>query len=380
MAVSISKELTTVTNRMQQQCEVIILGDLNAKIAINKQQCKQKLSRNGSLLQEFLKQTNTVIINTTEKHQGTWTRVNRRNNSEKSVIDYIITGYPMKTKVVESATDTDNMYQIAGINQTDHNVITATINTEIAISSTTTRKWKKGTEDEWIQCNQELQKKWNNTRSENRKYTTLQNQIISCLQSTIGSNIIKSNRKEKITNPNIKDERQKRKQHRTNFEQACREGSRNKASLKHIYIESQLKVKSLIEKQIKEKTQKKVYQIIKEGGVKSSTFWNIRKQLLNHNKNDAYETRDEEGKTIENPEMAKEHIADYFENLYQAREGEKSHEEWTEHINKTVDEIDKKARHPENQQPLTLDELTQCIRKLKRKKSTGPDTIPMKYS
>ena len=52
-----------------------------------------------------------------------------------------------------------------------------------------------------------------------------------------------------------------------------------------------------------------------------------RKQLLNHIKNDAYETRDEEGKTIENPEMVKEHIADYFENLYQATEGEKSHEE-----------------------------------------------------
>ena len=94
------QELTTVTDRMQQKCIVIILGDLNAKFAINKQQCMQKLSRNGSLLQEFLKQTNTVIINTTEKHQGTWTRVNRRNNSEKSVIDYIITGYPMKTNVI----------------------------------------------------------------------------------------------------------------------------------------------------------------------------------------------------------------------------------------------------------------------------------------
>ena len=78
--------------------------------------------------------------------------------------------------------------------------------------------------------------------------------------------------------------------------------------------------------------------------------------------------------------MAKEHIADYFENLYQAREGEKSHEEWTEHINKTVDEIEEKARHPENQQPLTLDELAQCIRKLKRKKSTGQTPYQMKYS
>ena len=27
--------------------------------------------------------------------------------------------------------------------------------------------------------------------------------------------------------------------------------------------------------------------------------------------------------------------------------GEKSHEEWTEHINKKVDEIEEKARHPE---------------------------------
>ena len=40
-----------------------------------------------------------------------------------------------------------------------------------------------------------------------------------------------------------------------------------------------------------------------------------------------------------------------------------------------MEEIEKKARHPEDQQPLNLDELTQCIRKLKRQKH-GPGTIP----
>ena len=73
--------------------------------------------------------------------------MNRINNSEKAVIDYTITGYPMKTKVIESATYTDNLYKIAGINDTDHNIINATISTQIAISSTTTIFFLKGTED-----------------------------------------------------------------------------------------------------------------------------------------------------------------------------------------------------------------------------------------
>ena len=78
--------------------------------------------------------------------------------------------------------------------------------------------------------------------------------------------------------------------------------------------------------------------------------------------------------------MAKEHVADYFENLYQARKCE----EWTDHINKRVEEMEKTAMHPENQQPFTLDdldELTQClIRKLKRTKSTSQTPYRIKYS
>jgi hypothetical protein len=66
------------------------------------------------------------------------------------------------------------------------------------------------------------------------------------------------------------------------------------------------------------------------------TFCPIRKQLLNHNKNDNYETKDEGGNTTTDPEEIREHVANHFEDLYQAREGEDSHTQWTEHINKTV--------------------------------------------
>ena len=39
------QELTTKTNMMQKNNKVIILGDLNAKVEINKHQCTQKESR-----------------------------------------------------------------------------------------------------------------------------------------------------------------------------------------------------------------------------------------------------------------------------------------------------------------------------------------------
>ena len=186
---------------MQQKGEVIIMGDLNAKVEINSQKCKQTESRNGNILQEYIKQTNTIILNTTENNQGTWTRVNRKNNCERSVIDYIITSRPLQNRIIDSATDTDNMYKIAGINPTDHNVITATISTEITTTCTTTRIWRRGTIEEWKNFNQELQSEWHHTRVEDRNYTSVQNHITSCLQSTIGSNIIKRKKKEKRTNP-----------------------------------------------------------------------------------------------------------------------------------------------------------------------------------
>jgi hypothetical protein len=58
-----------------------------------------------------------------------------------------------------------------------------------------------------------------------------------------------------------------------------------------------------------------VNQITKEGGAKSNTFWRIGKQLLNHNKNYNYETKDEEGNTLTDPEEIREHVANYFEDL-----------------------------------------------------------------
>ena len=52
-----------------------------------------------------------------------------------------------------------------------------------------------------------------------------------------------------------------------------------------------------------------------------------------------YDTITQENVTITDPDQTKNHIADYFENLYQAREGEKSHAEWTKNIDNKIDQI-----------------------------------------
>ena len=91
---------------------------------------------------------------------------------------------------------------------------------------------------------------------------------------------------------------------------------------------------------------------------------------------DPYDTIKEDGTLLQDEEQTKEYIANYFENLYQAR-GSKS-----EYANKTI-EIENKVKQIEAEMSnnpdiddFTEDEINNAIRKLKRKKSTGPDDIP----
>ena len=69
------------------------------------------------------------------------------------------------------------------------------------------------------------------------------------------------------------------------------------------------------------------------------------------------------------------HIADYFEELYQAREGETSHSHWTNLIHQTVGAV-QSTKTNEEVKPIGIDELNSTIKTLKRGKSCGPDKIP----
>ena len=57
----------------------------------------------------------------------------------------------------------------------------------------------------------------------------------------------------------------------------------------------------------------------------------MRKRILKGPREE-YETMNEDGETIMEPDKALQNIANYYEDLYQARERKPSAQEWTEQI------------------------------------------------
>jgi hypothetical protein len=104
-----------------------------------------------------------------------------------------------------------------------------------------------------------------------------------------------------------------------------------------------------------------------------NTIWEIRKRILGR-KRQEYDLITEEGNVMLDKEEAQEYIATYFEELYQAREGEEK--EWTRTIIDKVQETAQKMKERPALQKISNKEMTDTIRKLKKKKSCGPDEIP----
>ena len=119
---------------------------------------------------------------TISTHQGTRTRVNRRNNNDKSIIDYIIVSKIMEDKIIESKTDDGEEYIIMGINPTDHNVITTTIDTKIQRNQEKTRNWKTCTKEQWKNFKHMLRDQWEKEHQSNKDINTLQESITECME------------------------------------------------------------------------------------------------------------------------------------------------------------------------------------------------------
>ena len=138
-----------------------------------------------------------VIVNTHKNHQGSWTIVNTNNSKEKSIIDYIIISKSLEPSITESSTDNNNLYTIKGANQTDHNVITATIKTTIEQTTQKQTRWKKGTPEEWKQFNTEVQETWQQTGKKGKYIDTLQHTIKQSPKHNMGSITLKTSQNTK---------------------------------------------------------------------------------------------------------------------------------------------------------------------------------------
>ena len=90
--------LETQIKQKSKDNEIIIGGDFNAKLQVNKDGCEQAQSRNGKILQEML-DNSLLVPASTKVNYGFYTRVNRNDTKAKSMIDYILTTNPIATNI-----------------------------------------------------------------------------------------------------------------------------------------------------------------------------------------------------------------------------------------------------------------------------------------
>ena len=174
--------------------------------------------------------------------------------------------------------------------------------------------------------------------------------IIWALNKTIGKKTI-GNSKIKESKE-VKQARRAKRQARNLFDTACKNNG-NKTQTLENYREAQTYLKSIILKEKKEETKSTFDKILNEGGVKSQTFWQTRRKILGANKPPEYDTIDEQGVKILDPEKSKEHIASYFEQLYRAREPDKTNYEISQKISNDILEWEKKEEYNQPQAPIT---------------------------
>ena len=154
----IEKEMSSLETDILQIKEeggdIILMGDFNIKIV-------QGSSRDSMLLNKVVEDCNLVVLNKTDKCQGTWTRVNTKNEKEKSVIDYIITTNEMYDNVKDMIIDEEGCYKVKGKNESDHNTIILNTEVPVKLKVKTKRKpqWNITVNTDWQKFRETLREK-----------------------------------------------------------------------------------------------------------------------------------------------------------------------------------------------------------------------------
>lgn len=194
-------QLQTQIISLKSRGEIIIIGDFNAKLEVNKNQVNQPQSANGKCLKEMIEETELHVA-TLHATKGVWTRRDPVTH-KKTVIDYALISEGLTGKVNELIIDEDGRIRAIGKNkkQSDHNTITMSIDID------TTTKVQKETslnfndQEAWIKVNNEINSELQN--KEPGDYNILHKTIRKAINNNIQRRTF-TNKPKMISNPVIK--------------------------------------------------------------------------------------------------------------------------------------------------------------------------------
>ena len=162
-----------------------------------------KIIPNGRRLINLTNNLNLKILNKSPKCKGKWTRINTKNENEKSIIDYTLSTQALYTNINAIIIDEEENYKLNGKSKTDHNSIIIEIN---KITSTVKKKvdnyqWKINSNTNRTRFRETMQN--NIVNNKPRNYEELEKIIIQTAIEEI--RIIQNKNNEVYTNKEIKE-------------------------------------------------------------------------------------------------------------------------------------------------------------------------------
>ena len=106
-------------------------------------------------LQEVLDNTQLIPI-TTKADYGCYTRVNRNNPNEKSMIDYIMMSAAITKNISSTIIDEEGAHRVKSKKESDHNTILVNMKINDDGKPEYLEKWKLNNKQGWEQFNEKF--------------------------------------------------------------------------------------------------------------------------------------------------------------------------------------------------------------------------------
>ena len=297
--------------------EVILFMDGNGKIGL----LGEDVSRNGNLLINLFDECGLEIMNRSDKCEGKITRVNRANITEISAIDFVVCSLDAENLIKSMMIDESCDYVLKGNTMSDHNSIIVELDINEAKNNTVGKitKWRTNAPPEkWdllekelcqssVDCRELVEFSSMNMDGIYQKWKKL---ITNKAMRTIGKTTIKTNksRSESIIVKNLRKEKRAAKQ--------AFQNENNSAIKKHLlnqYVTKQTELRLQIKHEEEEYVERRFARMAENGIL---GFWREVRCMKRDELAKWICIKDDNGKRIHDPEMQKEVVAKYYEELY----------------------------------------------------------------
>ena len=235
-------------------------------------------------------------------------------------------------------------------------------------------KWRVGSIEDWRKYNKLLKEHTQAKIPQNQE--ELQEIIETSLKQTIGQVTISLNGSKPKESEKIKKLRQNRRETKKVYNDAIKINRNEIPKALENYVNAQKVLREELMEHNKQKIKDKLDKLSKESQNTMQSIWKLRSEIEKDKQKEMYDTITETGVELINPDETKNYIAEYFEELYQARPAKPEYTESTQSIQDEVNEIEMYLEHEPHIEDISMEKLMKSIKKLKRNKATGPDELP----